>query len=352
MVLTYVALVLLCLWGIKYTSQDTNREYILVAQTKSIQGIFTVLVLLSHASTYMSFENANILDKLFLSVNSKIGQLMVCMFFFYSGYGIMFKSKQDNNYVDGFLKKRFLPVYLKFVVCILFYIVFNIAFGTINNYSLKEILLSFVAWTKIGNSNWFMFVTFYLYLMFYFCFKLLKNKKMHVKLYALIFAVFAYILVFSLLLNKGAWWYNTILCFPLGMLFCYKIDAFEKIFFKHYYLVLALLLIAFAGLYLLQDRVPFGWAYCVMACVFCLIVVLFTVKFKVQNPVLSFFSKHIFSIYILQRIPYIFFSNIIVNKYLFFIVSFIVTIILSVLFDNLFDMLHKKILKLADLKQK
>lgn len=352
MVLSYAVLVILCFWGIKFKSQDTNREYISVAQTKSIQGIFTIVVLLRHAIAYISFENANLLDKLFLLVDNKIGQLLVCMFFFYSGYGIMYKSKKDNNYVDGFLKNRFLPVYLKFVVCILLYLIFNIALRTINYYSIKEILLSFVAWTKIGNSNWFMFATFCLYLMFYFAFKLFKDKDIKFKLCILIFGVFVYILIFSLLLNKGAWWYNTVLCFPLGMLFCYKIDAFEKIIFKYYYLIFVLLLFAFAGLYLLQDRVPFGWAYCVLACVFCLIVVMFTVKVKIQNSVLSFFSKHIFSIYILQRMPYIFFSNIIVNKYLFFTISFFATIILAVLFDYLFDVLYKKIINLKDLKQK
>ena len=113
-----------------------------------------------------------------------------------------------------------------------------------------------------------------------------------------------------------------------------------------------LLSVAFLGLYSIQDKVPFGWAYCVMACVFALIVVLLSIKIKIQNPILTFFSKHIFSIYILQRIPYMFFQRYNINRYLFLVISIVVTVIISVLFDNLFDALHKRILKIADYKQR
>ena len=79
---------------------------------------------------------------------------------------------------------------------------------------------------------------------------------------------------------------------------------------------------------------------------FMALIVLFTMKVKIGNAVLSFFGSHVFSIYILQRIPMIIFSKLGLdsyNKYLFVVLCFIITVIMAVAFDKLTDRLDSAV---------
>lgn len=60
-------------------------------------------------------------------------------------------------------------------------------------------------------------------------------------------------------------------------------------------------------------------------------------KFKIENKIIEFFSKHIFSIYILQRVPMIILDryDLSSHHYLFVILSLIFTSAIAVLFDKL-----------------
>lgn len=60
-------------------------------------------------------------------------------------------------------------------------------------------------------------------------------------------------------------------------------------------------------------------------------------KFKIENKIIEFFSKHVFSIYILQRVPMIILDRygLSSHHYLFIILSLIFTSAIAVLFDKL-----------------
>lgn len=340
MIISYVILFLIILWGMSWKKEDKNREYLSIQQTKSVQGIFVILVLFSHFSSYIDTSNVNALDRLFVSINGRIGQLMVVMFLFYSGYGIMEKIKSnEKQYMDNFFKHRFLPVYIRFIVSILLYLVLDVCLGYIHQYSSSEIIFAFVGWTSIGNSNWFMFATFVLYILVFICFKVLNNASTKRSLILLTFSVIAYIILFSVVVKRGAWWYNTILCFPFGMWISYYIDNIDKYVQKNIFKFIIACVVLFSGFYLIQDRVPY--AYCFLALAVNALVILGTVKVRIGNKVLNFFGKHVFSIYILQRLSYILLGQIKMPVYLFFIISVSVTLVLAVLFDFCFGKGYK-----------
>ena len=346
MILLYVALLIVCLWGMRLRKpNDGECSYLDKTQTKAIQGVFVVIVLFSHFSSYVTMENR--LDEWFVFINNRIGQLMVTMFLFYSGYGIMQSIKRKGeDYVKGFLRHRVMPVYGRFFVSVILFLIVDAALGLLGDtYSLVDCLLAFTAWTSIGNSTWFMFATFMLYAFVFVSFRLLIKKDLKIPLSILTALTLGYILAFSLLIQRGAWWYNTILCFPFGMWFSYYLGQVEKIrknnkLYAPTFLTMAAL---FFALYLLQDRLPFAWGYCLMSLAFTALVILFTMRVAIGNKILNFFGSHVFSIYMLQRLTYIIFEPIIHNAYLFFIICFTLTICIAVLFDFACDQIARLI---------
>ena len=347
MVILYVLLLLICCYKLKLRSSNNSGEFLQKQQTKSIQGIFTIIVLFSHFASYVSFDN--VFDTSFVLITDKIGQLMVTMFLFYSGYGIVqsIKAKREE-YVKGFFRNRILSVYARFFVSVVLFIIVDLCLGKIGTqYSIVDVLLSFTAWTSIGNSTWFMFATFALYIFVLISFNVFKKNELKTPIICVTALTVLYIIIFSLFLDKGVWWYNTILCFPLGMWVGYNYSKIISLQTnnKAYFIALATSILAFLGFWVLQDKIPFAYGYCLMALSFTAIVLLFTMKFSIGNKILDFFGSHVFSIYMLQRITYIIFEDVITSPYLFFVICFVLTIVIAVAFDYAFDKVYNKIKK-------
>ncbi|MGN1194446.1 MAG: hypothetical protein ACI4SB_03090, partial [Acutalibacteraceae bacterium] len=76
--------------------------------------------------------------------------------------------------------------------------------------------------------------------------------------------------------------------------------------------------------------------YSLWAILFMMLLVLVTMKVQIKNPILSWFGSHVFSVYMLQRLPMIFLKHIGFSqshKYAFVIICFAVTVVLSHLFE-------------------
>ena len=79
---------------------------------------------------------------------------------------------------------------------------------------------------------------------------------------------------------------------------------------------------------------------------FVLAIVCFNTFFTIKSKMLQFVGKHAFSIYILQRIPMIFFEHYGFMKeyrYIFVIVVGLCTILIAVLFDNLIKKINSSL---------
>ena len=76
-----------------------------------------------------------------------------------------------------------------------------------------------------------------------------------------------------------------------------------------------------------------------------LIVVLASMKIKIGNPALSTSLKHVFSVYILQRIPMTIFKRLgLVNNNLnYFIFCFAATLLMAIVFDALMKKLDAEV---------
>lgn len=325
-------LAVICLYKINFAKDQP--DYMSPGQTGSVKGIFTAIILLSHLRQYI--EPTLFMDDVAVAVLKGIGQLMVAMFLFYSGYGILYSAARKEKYGRTFFQKRIFKTWLHFAIAVFFYMVLSFAINA--EYGLKDYVLCWIGWTSLGNSNWYVFVILALYVVTWIgllLVELLPQKHRTLALTLFVTAASGALWIF-LYMTKEAYWYNTLLCYAAGMFFFLLKPWFEKINGKWFGRVgLWVLLLAAAYVLWYVGNVA---AYTLYACVFCLLVVQFTANVRVDNPVLRWLGKHTFTVYIFQRIPMIIMKELgfAEQNVLFIVVTVVGTLLLSVAFDWLY----------------
>lgn len=331
-------IVLLSFLGIHKTRcrKNLNYDYMSLNMTNSIKGVFLCMVFLSHIQGYADFSNIY-LDSPYQLVRRIMGQCVVVMFLFYSGYGIMESIKaQGINYVNKIPRYRFAKVLLQFDAAILLFWLYRYITGA--RYGIKKMMLTFVGWDGIGNSNWYIFCILWLYVFTYIAFKVFHQ---HIRSIAgLIILSILYMALVSKL-GKEIWWYDTILCYAYGMLFSLYRQKIEKNINengKTWMFYIITFSIGFLTTYLYKNQnILIYEAY-----IFCFVgmIVIFTMRYAIDSKALQWIGKNLFELYILQRLPMMIFSRSLPsftegwNKY-FYVVSCIgVTVLMAVVYKK------------------
>ena len=298
------------------------------------------MIFLSHLTTFITpetpFENA-----LFVNIIPWFGQLMVASFLFFSGYGIYESIKNKKGYIKNLLKNRFLPLLFNFWITVTLFIIMNFATG--KSFSLRRTLLAFTGWESIGNSNWFIFATLVMYLFVLIGFKLCKkDSKEAITVVTLLTIIYMFIMRDF----KDEYWFDTVICFPAGMIFSYyKNIIADKILAKKKYTIMAILssVVIFAIFYRLNKYVHNPFVYAITSIFFATTIALAFAKTKNSLRVLSWFGGHAFWFLMIQKIPMNLLAGKLTNP-LMFIVSFSITIVLSGIMQFVTDKLWSKIL--------
>ncbi len=319
----------LALWGIKPLKKRFYADYLSKDKTNSIKGLFILLIVLTHSLPYIErsgYQFVRMDDKIFLSSLYHIGQLVVVMFLFYSGYGVSESFKKKGmNYAKSMPRHRILSTLLNFDVAVIFFIILSLILGI--TLTVKQSLLALTAWESVGNSNWYIFIILLCYIASYISFLLYENNKMRRTL-LLIVIIFVFLILLSCF--KEEYWYNTILCYPAGVLYSTFKEELEQKIKTHYILMLFISVLSFIVLFI----IPFDILcirYNVMCIAFAFSIVLFTMKTSIDNKCLRWFGKNLFPIYIYMRLPMIvmeerFQSTILSYPYIFILISLIITI--------------------------
>ena len=189
-----------------------------------------------------------------------------------------------------------------------------------------------------------MFVTFAMYIIIIAAFLIFKksNRLALVGVFVLT-GVFAYA---EYKLGLASRFYNTIFCFPAGMLFSELKPYIDKVLMKNditWYTGFTLI----GGLFIFfsHNRDASLVHHSLFAILGALLVTVAFMKINVSSSILDWFGEHIFSFFILQRIPMALLKFAGVNKtpVAFIIFSFFSTDLLSMLFDTAMDKLDGKI---------
>ena len=284
-------------------------------QTTCINGMFVVLVFLSHFGQYERMPwNKPILA---------IGQLMVAPFLFFSGYGIMEQiKKKGDEYIDHKLRKRIFKFYIHFSMALCIYLL--LSFILDKDYSLSRIIWSFTALSSIGNSNWYVFAILAMYIIVYISFKCFRKNGIA----SCAIMTFFYIILMKAFKGQD-WWYNIILCFPAGMILSKYKDKVYSIIRKPIFFVCMLILALV--LYIFHLCI---FAYEVIAISLCFLIVDICAYKEIKNDLFQFLGQYVFEIYILQRVSMIIFKGH-VHGWTYFLICIVVTFGLAYVFKRL-----------------
>ena len=337
MIVFMVLLAVIVIYRMKFSSFYT--DYLDKEQSTAIRGVFAAVIFLSHAKGYILLGNGAG-DTLFKLVLYILGQCIVAMYFFYSGYGIMESYKYKKDYTTHFFRNRILKTLIHFDLAVILYMILKFAYR--KTYTLRTYFLSLLGWTSIGNSNWFVCVLLMLYLLTLLAFAVVRNRNAKaVGILVLILSIVLWIVLDRV--NVGGYWYNTMLCYAAGMIVSvYKETIDSKMQdTKNYCICFAGLMLIIALCYLNRGT---NLVYSIFSLCFSLAVVMITMKVKINNKYLQFLGRYSFSIFILQRIPmYILYRSQISNPVIFTSLALACTLLIAMVFDRLLKNLDKKI---------
>lgn len=85
MIILYVLILILALYGIRYKTNGFYDDYLGKEQCNAIKGIFVFVVFFRHIVPYIEvagYKFDGLFDKAFIIVDSYVGQLLVVMFLF------------------------------------------------------------------------------------------------------------------------------------------------------------------------------------------------------------------------------------------------------------------------------
>ena len=305
-------------------------EYIGYRQTRAINGLFIMFVFLSHFSQYIVLDS--MMDIIYLFIKSLLGQTVVTTFLFYSGYGVMHSIMwKGESYIKTMPKNRILKTLLLFDIAITLYIILNIFLGIDMSY--EQVVLSFIGWTSVGNSNWYIFAILVMYLISYIAFKVAGEKKiMGLILSTILIAM--YVLIVSRC--KESWYYNTVFCYGVGLWFAFfkdKIDIFlsnSKIYFVTLSIMMAILFLSY--------MFPYNDYFQVKYIFFVTSVVIVSMKVQINSPILVWCGENLLGIFILHRLPMIALGQydwMISHQNIYFVLCLVISIFLVIVYQHL-----------------
>lgn len=333
MIIYYVLLLLLIVVGIRFTPPNLNNS-LSRSCADAIKGIFILIVFSRHIGPYMwgMLPELSYVDRLYITIDGYIRQLLVVMFLFYSGYGVVESIRnKGKQYIDSIPHKRLAVTFINFAVAVCFFIVLALLLG--HDISLRQSLLSIIGWESVGNSNWYIVCILLCYLFTYIAFKYCKSQGVALTLLG-VFCL-GYIIFMSFF--KGGYWYDTIAAYWFGAWFSVYRHRFHDFIEKYYFVSLIVCGLLFAWFYYFPYR-HFALADNVAAIFFAMIVVILTMRIQINSAPLRWLGKNLFPLYIYQRIPMILLAAIgegyliIHHKWIYVFGSLAITILITFLY--------------------
>ena len=254
MYLFYFSLALLFFFGARSTGRGWNEEYTSLKQTKMLQGIAALGIALHHmAQKTCAPWHPSVYTVHGLDFFVPIGYMLVGLFLFCSGLGLYRSLKSKPDYLKGFFRRRILPIIIAFYLSEFIYTGIRLLMGEKMNLTT---VLWYLSGLHMANFNaWYVVVIPFFYLAFWAAFRFCKREGTAIA-WVFLFTL-AYTVAGALIDHqddwwmRGEWWYNSIILFPLGLLF----GKFEKQvtgFFKKGYWFW--LLFFFAGIFLVFQQ--------------------------------------------------------------------------------------------------
>lgn len=185
-----------------------------------LKGIACVLVIISHISLQLG-------GKGILTLTSSVGYLAVGVFFFSSGYGLMYSFINKGNYLKGFIKKRILKILVPFWIVNIVFLLIDIVVNE-QHYAYLDIVKYILGIKLICGHDWFIVFLMCFYVLFWLAGITLKRINYIIILVA-VFTLFISVLIGFKIIEYGDFGKN-ILAFPIGMIVArYNVEIRKRI---------------------------------------------------------------------------------------------------------------------------
>ena len=260
-----------------------------IDNTTAVKGILAVSIMYSHLAGHTSY---------FMPLFSftAMGSIGVGAFFFLSGYGLVMAS-HEKDYFHGYLPKHLLKILIPyFLLLICWLVLMQGVYGT----PFSDFLQSFIMGDPISNS-WYVFACLYCYFLFWLGYRTYTNFSIFIVAIGL-----ALWIILFLQLKWPDWWYKTICCFAIGLIWGMNAEKIDAFIWKHYIsmLILALVLLALAyispkflksffigdSLWLVNDIA--------MGISGALLIGVVLQRLNIANPITSFLGKISYCLYL------------------------------------------------------
>ncbi|WP_308617405.1 acyltransferase [uncultured Eubacterium sp.] len=283
MELLFAVFFLLFLYKIKFGVSD---EFMSKDYTTYLRGICALAIMLRHIRI-TDFAPLNVFDYL--------GNPIVGIFFFLSGYGMLTRIKQIgiDNYMNGFILKRCVPLFVEYIFVWIFnFVCMFLVSGNFN--FLKKIITPY---------SWFIIMIEVLYIVFYIGYKLFKDNLKRLIIFVTI-SELALIIALSVF-GVGECWYLSLLCFSGGMIYS-VVNLNKKKILPLIFGFGALAVVATGAEYVLSDKpkIIVLWALIYNVSVLSLAIVALSVGryVRFKNPVFELCGKMSLEIYLLHGV--------------------------------------------------
>ena len=329
-----------------YLIPKTDVDYLSNKSTKSLKGLLALLIIFHHISQKITTDEN-------FSNFEYMGRYIVALFFFLSGYGLYFQYSNNATYMENFLKKRLVRIFIPFFVFIVIYVIYRATLGEVVN---VDFFLSF--WKEHSNiiyNGWFINSIIVLYVIFYVSF---VRKDSKIAVYKLVFLTLVYIF-WKAYQNHGDWEYVSIMAFLLGVFWMKNRVSIDKLLEKNYFIFLvsfSILMYAFhhyedimKNIGITNKYVYYGIVGNLCTMIFVVYFLLLTNKLNFSNKYLDFLGDISFEIYMIHGLVmhYLgkFFVSSDVNDVLYTIVVLFVSIVFAYYIKKLIIIIEKNIMK-------
>lgn len=274
-----------------------------------------------------------------LSIFVDLTIIAMFLFFAMSGYGLVISYITKKDYLNGFLSRSLLKLYLPYIFVFILFVIYRFFHGIDQKELLKTVgLMSFIP------TSWYIYVLSFLYIAFYVCFKYIRFYDSNfVKYNTILKSVIVCLVIFAYCfiaphIGISHWRYDKCPAFCVGVFFALFNNSFlrkGKRLHVILFLFCAFLLIPPHGMIK-----PFIYPFIVFN-------LLYIVEIKTVNRIIKFLSSISLEMFIIQFLPiYIVIQDIGVNNPKLSIpFVFILDIIMGYLLHLLVNKIFKKIRK-------
>lgn len=318
-----------------------RTEYLSKNNLDCLKGIFAIAIIICHLFSKTKFGVDFGLGPIFTS----LGYLSVSIFLFSSGYGLTISYiNKGKQYLNGFLVKRVLPIYIINSLLVLLYALYDLIFG--NEISLKIVIQSFLFGNTVVKYGWYIQMILLFYIFYYFAIKYFSLNKGIIVLSVLMVLYY----LFCGLSGLSSTWYECSGAFLLGIIWAKNKLKIDKCCNSKKYLIFLIAGMMFFGITYIFGNVKFMPEFIritikfISAVLFVIMMLLLIMKIKIDFQPIKFLSKDFFEIYILQGLFISLFNEVLIieNTALYCATCIGCTIIAAIIVHPVLQLINKK----------